>query len=244
MQPRFRVVLVRPEHDMNVGAVCRVMKNFGFYELVIVAPKCKLGLEARMYAKHSEEVLQKAKKTKTFSEAVKGCGVVVGTTGVAERYGGKIFKKCLPIEEIFPKIKKLEKAAITFGPESSGLSADECDKCDLMATIPTAPVHRVLNLSHAVAVVLYQLFCDMEKAEGRTEKVLFKQASQRKLAKLEELFSLAVECSPTVRNRKKVTSAFRRITRRAIPSEDEASTLLCALDSFAKAERARQGAKG
>ncbi|MGH7819679.1 MAG: TrmH family RNA methyltransferase, partial [Candidatus Binatia bacterium] len=36
---RVRVVLVRPKSSGNVGAVARAMKNMGFEDLVVVAPR-------------------------------------------------------------------------------------------------------------------------------------------------------------------------------------------------------------
>lgn len=239
---RLRVVLVSPEHDMNVGSVCRAMKNFGFYELWIVAPRCKLGFEAKRYAKHSEEVLSNAKIVKTLSEAVAGCDAAMGTTGVSARFHGKIFKTCLPVSEAYGRVGGLGKVAIVFGPESTGLCEADSDLCDLMVTIPTAPAHRVLNLSHAVAVALYQLFAD--SVSGKSESSgAYRKAAEYKMAKLEELFGQAAAISPTVRNKKKVATAFRKVLRRSLPSDDEARTLLCAFDSFAKAESHRADAE-
>ena len=240
----IRVVLVRPEHDMNVGSVCRAMKNFGFYDLAIVCPQCKLGFEAKMYAKHSEEVLADAKISKALSQAVQGCDLVIGTTGIADRFHKSIFKKCVPISKIFQKSKGLKRVAIVFGAESSGLSEEDSDLCDLMATIPTAPDHRVLNLSHAAAVTLYQVFTDMSSKEPKLGGREFSKAEQRQLDKLEELFISAVKVSPTVRDKKKVGAAFRRIIKRAVLSEEEAGTLLCAFDSFEKAEKERHDIGG
>ncbi|MDD1746873.1 MAG: RNA methyltransferase, partial [Methanomassiliicoccales archaeon] len=36
--PEFRIVLVNPKHDGNVGAVVRSMGNFGFKDLCLVSP--------------------------------------------------------------------------------------------------------------------------------------------------------------------------------------------------------------
>lgn len=76
----IRVVLVRPEYQVNIGAVARVMKNFAASDLVLVRPKAKVGFTARMYAKHSGEILENARKAKSIAEAAKGCDVIIGTT--------------------------------------------------------------------------------------------------------------------------------------------------------------------
>jgi len=235
----LRFVLVRPEHDMNVGAVCRAMKNFGFAQLWLVDPQCKLGLEARKYAKHSEEVLSGAKRVASIREAIEGCDAVVGTTGVPVRFHGRIFKNCIPLDKLYDKIRAFEKVAIVFGPEGTGLSEKETDLCDIVITIPTAPAHRVLNLSHAVCTCAYQLFLDSCRDKKTRDGIEYKRASEQKIVMLENLFSEALKASPTVRDKKKVAKAFQRLVKRSLPSEEEVSTLLCALDSFNSAEEYR-----
>lgn len=236
---KLRFVLVRPEHDMNVGAVCRAIKNFGFGELWLVDPQCKLGLEARKYAKHSEEVLLNAKKVKTLKEAVEGCDAAVGTTGVPVRFHGRIFKNCIPLDKLYEKIRAFEKVAIVFGPEGTGLSEADTDLCDIVITIPTAPAHRVLNLSHAACTCAYQLFLDSCRDKKSKDEIEYKRASGHKIGTLENLFAEALKSSPTVRDKKKVAKAFQRLVKRSLPSEEEVSTLLCALDSFNSAEEYR-----
>ncbi len=241
---KVRIVLVRPEHDLNVGSVCRAMKNFGFCELWIVSPKCRLGFEAKKFAKHSEDVLESARVVKALCEAVEGCDAVIGTTGVTNRFRGRLFKNCIPVSGLYAKICKLGSVAIVFGSESTGLGEEEINACDVMATIPTAPQHRVLNLSHSVAVVLYQLSLDKARKKPASATRLYAPAPKQSLEKLQELFLDAVRSSPTVRDKKKVAMAFNRVVRRALPSREEVSTLLCALDSFAGAEKERKKKKG
>jgi len=235
----LRFVLVRPEHDMNVGAVCRAIKNFGFAELWLVDPQCKLGLEARKYAKHSEEILSDAKRVGSLKEAIEGCDATVGTTGVPMRFHGRIFKNCIPLDRLYEKTRAFENVAIVFGPEGTGLSEQDTDLCDIVITIPTAPAHRVLNLSHAVCTCAYQLFLDSCRDKRTKDGIEYKRASEHKIAMLENLFSEALKSSPTVRDKKKVAKAFQRLVKRSLPSEDEVSTLLCSLDSFKSAEEYR-----
>ena len=236
---KIRFVLVSPEHDMNVGAVCRAMKNFGFAELWLVSPACKLGLEARKYAKHSEEVLLNARKVPTLKAAVEGCDAVVGTTGVPIRYHGRIFKNCIPLDGLYGQVSKLDTVALVFGPEGTGLSEADTDLCDLVITIPTAPEHRVLNLSHAVSTCAYQLFLDACRNKKAKDEIQYKRASEHKLLMLEGLFAEALRSSPTVRDKGKVAKAFQRLVKRSLPSDEEVSTLLCAMDSFNAAEKYR-----
>ena len=60
--PQFRIVLVGPEYEINLGSCARLMKNFDFGELWLVSPKADIhGREAIKYAKHSKEILENAK---------------------------------------------------------------------------------------------------------------------------------------------------------------------------------------
>ncbi|RMF05218.1 hypothetical protein D6764_05255, partial [Candidatus Woesearchaeota archaeon] len=58
----LHVVLVKPRLSGNVGAIARVMKNFGCSKLVLVAPVCNhLSKTARKRAKWANDVLDNAK---------------------------------------------------------------------------------------------------------------------------------------------------------------------------------------
>jgi tRNA/rRNA methyltransferase len=47
--------------------------------------------------------------------------------------------------------------SISFGREDVGLLNEELKLCDLVVSIPTSHEYPVMNLSHAVAVILYDL---------------------------------------------------------------------------------------
>lgn len=59
--------------------------------------------------------------------------------------------------------------ALVFGPESRGLPADLLDGCPAQRRlrIPMLPDNRSLNLSNAVAVVVYEAWRQMDFAGGR-----------------------------------------------------------------------------
>jgi len=46
---------------------------------------------------------------------------------------------------------------LLFGPEDTGLTSDELALADVVVTIPTNPSYPILNLSHAVSILLYEL---------------------------------------------------------------------------------------
>ncbi len=219
---------MEPEFDLNVGSACRAMKNFGFTGLWVVRPKCKLGFEAKKFAKHSEDVLKNARVVQTLEEAILGCNLVVGTTGVSRRFRKSQFKNCKSVREVAQSAFGKENVAILFGGEGRGLSEEEIALCDVVATIPTSPMHHVLNLSHAVAVVLYEFFVQKMKKDVP----MYHAADRRKREVLEQKFGRVVLALPKIKSREKVSLAFKRVLERARVSDDEAQALFAAISSM------------
>jgi len=217
---KLRVVLVEPKWDVNVGSICRAMKNFGASELFLVKPKAKLGVEAVKYAKHAREILENARKVNTMKQAFEGCTLVVGTTGIIKRFGKRILKKCVSARELRKFLGKKDTAAIVFGNEEHGLSDKFLGECDVVAFIPSSPKYPVLNLSHAVAIMLYEVYA----TEGEKQMKEL-PAPREKLQRLEKLFLEFAKGNKTIRDPVKVSTAFKRILRRARPSETEIQTL-------------------
>jgi len=153
------IVLVGIETAGNVGSIARVMKNFGLSELVLVDPKCKPeSKEAWDRAAHARDVLKKVIVT-DFSY-LKKYDYLIGTTA---KLGTDYNIPRIPMTpaELASKLSEVDKKAkiaILFGRESSGLLNEEIQKCDFTVTIPTSKIYPTLNVSHAVAVVLYELF--------------------------------------------------------------------------------------
>ncbi|HWR25162.1 MAG TPA: RNA methyltransferase [Methanosarcina sp.] len=158
MSLELRIVLVEPIYQGNVGSVARAMKNFGYTDLVLVNP-CKLEGEARAMSSHAREVLEGAKITSTLAEAVKGTNLQIGTTGVGSLKTGEHIRLPLyTLRELKEKLKDYKgKVAILFGREDIGFRNDELKSFDMLITVPTSEEYPIMNLSHAVAVVLYEL---------------------------------------------------------------------------------------
>ncbi|MFP4524455.1 MAG: RNA methyltransferase [Candidatus Woesearchaeota archaeon] len=151
-----KVILVRPENAGNVGAVARAMANFGFSRLVLVRPEADhRGNEAISRARHALDVLEEAEVVDSLEEA--GCDWLVATTG---KLGSdeNIPRLALQPWQLAGRLTGMRKTAgIVFGPESRGLLNDEVRLCDAILSIPTSDEYPVLNLSHAVAILLYEL---------------------------------------------------------------------------------------
>jgi TrmH family RNA methyltransferase len=155
--PEISIVLMEPLHEGNVGFAARAMKNFGFTRLVLVSP-CPLGDHARSCASHAADVLEQAEEM-TMDQVFSAHNLLVATTGELSK------SVCRSIRMPYSTPKELReqlkdaggRVAILFGRENWGLNNQEVERCDLICTIPGSPEYPILNLSHAVAVVCYEL---------------------------------------------------------------------------------------
>ena len=157
-QLSFRIILVEPLYSGNVGSVARVMKNFGFGELVLVSP-CDIDMKAKVMAVHAYEIIENAKIEFSLFDAVKGSNIVVGMTGNPGKTDNKHMRlPALPPRKLKEKLTGAGGViSLVFGREDHGLQNEELEMCDLIVNIPTSPEYPSMNLSHAVSVILYEL---------------------------------------------------------------------------------------
>ncbi len=155
---RIAVVLVEPIYEENIGYVARVMKNFGVKELVLVNPKCNLGLEAIKRSMHARDVLENASLVDSLEKVISRYDIVFGTTGKHGKRFSQVRRFITP-EVLAERIKRFEGSiALVFGREDKGLTNKELAMCDGVVTIPANPEYPILNLSHAIAVILYEVY--------------------------------------------------------------------------------------
>ena len=123
---RLVIVLVEPQNEGNIGAVARVMRNFGLHEMRILRPKTELGEEVRKRAKHAQTVIREAKITDSWDECFDDINLIIGTSGKREM-GDKVqFRHFLLPEEFTDRLSVVEgNVAIVFGPEGIGLGHEE-----------------------------------------------------------------------------------------------------------------------
>ncbi|MGM5487952.1 MAG: RNA methyltransferase [Nanobdellota archaeon] len=159
MNPSFAIILQEPENPGNIGAIARVMANFGVYNLYLINPACDhICEEALCRAKHGKEILQNA----TVCDQAP-VDILVGTTA---RTGSdkNINRVFLPPQDFAFKANRSQgKIGILFGRESSGLTNEELSRCDFTVTIPTATTYPTLNISHACTIICYELLKEQSR---------------------------------------------------------------------------------
>jgi len=149
------VILVEPKYQGNIGAVARSMANSGLTDLRII--KTIPDEEAMHRAMHGDYILKNAKIYNTFEEAIKGFDIIAGTSDVSK--SGNKFRRVPVSPEYFWDNYGLngQKVALVFGREDNGLHNSELDKCNFFIKIIGNPEYPVYNLSHAVAIILYEI---------------------------------------------------------------------------------------
>jgi tRNA/rRNA methyltransferase len=215
----IRVVLVEPMYQGNVGSVARAMKNFGYSDLVMVNP-CELEGQARAMSSHARDVLEAARITSTLEEAVKGADLLIGTTGVSSLKTGEHIRLPLyPVKEIKEKLKGYSGTiAVLFGREDNGFSNEELKSFDMLITVPTSEIYPIMNLSHAVAIVLYEL----SELEGGSNPLADGFDLQLLYGHLDELLE---EIDYPAHKKDKTSLMLRRIFGRAGLTPREVQTL-------------------
>lgn len=233
------VVLVQPKNEGNVGAVARAMANFGVRRLVLVDP-CPIGDEAAKRAMHGGDILAQARTVPDLDGALRGADLVAGTTGIATRNEKKFLRIALTPSEFARRVRKMDGTlAVLFGREDFGLRDEELARCDLLVSIPASPRYPILNLSHAAAIVLFELFAaGGPEAGGRSASGREKEVLHRALADLMEASRVPAH------KRSRNAVMFRRLVGRAVPSKWEFHALMGVLTRAAKSIRRLQGPSG
>ncbi|HSV42036.1 MAG TPA: RNA methyltransferase [Methanomassiliicoccales archaeon] len=234
----FRVVLVEPQTDGNVGAVARSMANFGFKELCMVSP-CELTDEAYKRAKHAGYILENALVVDSFEKAIDGCFLVVGTTGIITYGEGHFARIPMTAREFAEKSVELEESvALVFGREDSGLSQEQILRCDVLVNIPAHDDYPIMNLSHAVTVLLYELFCLQGKPSNP------RPTSEHEKELLFGHFLKLLDAIDYPDHRKEKTNVmFRRMMGRSVPTKWEYHTIMGVLGRAAGKIRRLEGKK-
>jgi len=178
------IILVEPENSANLGGVARVMANFGIKELVLVNPKCRINEESRRLAKNAQKILDKA-RINGFS-ILERYDYLIGTTSkLGSDYN--IPRSPMSPEQLANKLKGIrekKKIALILGRESQGLRNKEIRLCDFIVSIPTSRNYKALNISHALGIILYELYKEKNTKEMLKPHPLMNRKEKEQIIKL------------------------------------------------------------
>lgn len=224
---KLEIAIMEPKYQVNLGYLARVAKNFGFSSLTLINPRCKhTGMQAIKYSKHARDLLINAKIAKSVKQLRPN--LLIGTTGVWHKSNSSYYNIYDP--KNMAKLARMAskaggKTVLLIGRDDMGLSREELAECDALVFIGANREYPILNISHALAIMLYELnFADMKK-EYNLELFYSSIEQQERLIRL---FDLHVRSKENIKNKKAVSAAFRRIIRRSIPTKKEVNALSAA----------------
>ncbi|MGN7611993.1 RNA methyltransferase [Magnetococcales bacterium HHB-1] len=156
------VILDRPAHGGNVGAVLRAMANMGLTNLRLVQPRQFPHPDVENFAAGAKRYIEQIQVFSTLKEAVADCNFLVATTN---RHRGQRQVVWTPrqLAENLPQTLAWSgtRLGLMFGSERMGLETVDVERADVICNIPTAGKHGSLNLAQAVLVICYELMLSL-----------------------------------------------------------------------------------
>ena len=212
---------MEPCFEESIGFVARAMKNFGLSNLHIVNSMAILGPEGRSRGGHAQDVLDSIVHHRSIEEALQGIDLSIGTTAQRSYDSSNLVRKPMTPKELSNIVRRPSgKVGMVFGREGTGLTNSELDKCDATLTIPASSQYQTLNLSHAAAIVFYELYSIAE--ESSIDWFASEQVKKTILRFLSESASLS---GMDEYKRGLLTRAFRNVLGRSGLRHREGSVL-------------------
>lgn len=175
------LVLVEPKGPLNIGSIARLCANFDVNELRIVSPKCNIiSLEAKKMALRGQRYLDKCLIFNSIEEAIFDCDLIIATCGRNEIGKDSNFESPEVISKWILNFDQVKSLAILFGREDQGLNNNELLLAHKVLNIPTSQKYSSLNISHAVAIILYELNKSFNENLEK-EKEIFNLASPKEI---------------------------------------------------------------
>ncbi|MFQ6004068.1 MAG: RNA methyltransferase [Woeseia sp.] len=233
-----RIILVGTTHPGNIGAAARAMKNMGQSDLMLVSPRHFPHEDARARASGAEDILHSTRVVGSLDEALRDCVYVAGASARSRSIG---WPSMAPRECATRLLQESHNGTVAtvFGPEKSGLTNEDIDRCHTLLTIPTEPGFSSLNLAMAVQIICYELRV-AEIGQSADEYVsgaplATGEELEHFYAHLEEVLSDGGFLDPD--NPRHLMRRLRRLFVRAQPDQNEINILrgmLSALDPKAR----------
>jgi tRNA/rRNA methyltransferase len=151
------VILHAPQLAQNIGAVARVMANFGLDELRLVAPRDGWPQEkAWASASGADWPLDNATVFERVEDALADLRLVLATTARPRETQLKVVTPREAAAELHAARDAGVRTGLLFGGERAGLETADIALCHGVVTVPIDPRFRSLNLAQAVAINAYE----------------------------------------------------------------------------------------
>ncbi len=152
------IVLVEPRNAGNIGSTVRAMKNMGISHLRLVNPVTyREDDQQKKLGYRSQDIIEGSEEFDSLKEALADISQVF----IATSKKGKWKKDFLVPKDAASRIVErihVEKVAVVFGREDSGVTIEEALLANYYINIPSAVSYPSLNLSQAVMVTVYDIY--------------------------------------------------------------------------------------
>jgi tRNA/rRNA methyltransferase len=151
------VILNAPQLAENIGAVARVMANFGLTDLRLVNPRDGWPQErAWASASGANWPLEEAKVFERLEDAIADLQLVFATTARPRETRLPVLTPREAAGQLSAEIAQGQAAGLLFGGERAGLETDDIALCQAIISIPIDERFRSLNLAQAVSINAYE----------------------------------------------------------------------------------------
>ena len=151
------VILMQPQLAENIGAVARVMANFGLSELRLVAPRDGWPQErAWPSASGADWPLDQAKVFDRIEPALADLRLTLATTARPRETQLPVMTPREAAGALHDGAGRGWPVGLLFGGERAGLETQDIALCQGIVTVPVDLRFRSLNLAQAVALCAYE----------------------------------------------------------------------------------------
>jgi tRNA (cytidine32/uridine32-2'-O)-methyltransferase len=161
----IRIVLIDPQHPGNIGAVARAMKSMALHRLHLVRPEHFPSDEARSRAVGAVDLLDRAVVVDAAAEAIGDCQLVIGSSARTRSFPLPILDARESARMLIAEASQGAPVAVLFGPERTGLSNEDLERCHFQMRIPTSEAFSSLNLASAVQLLCYEVLVAARESE-------------------------------------------------------------------------------
>ena len=223
----LKVVLVEPSGPINVGSIARLCSNFEVNELRIVSPKCNIfSLESTKMALKGKRFISNCKIFNSIEQAVFDCDLVLATCGRIDLSNDIECESPEEISKWISSFKQINNLAILFGREDRGLTNSELLFSNKIFNIKTSSNYPSLNLSHAVAIILYELNKCTKNNPKKDKKVLNLASSKQIYESFKDLEDMLIRTGYLLEHTSfSKISKFKKFALRAKTTSHEINVL-------------------
>ena len=210
------IVLNNPQNLVNVASVIRAMKNFGLRDLRLANPREEFEHRRITGIAHGcDDIVKRTQIFDNLDAALADRTYIAGMTA-RQRAAKRNMERPRDAAVTLLAAANEGQAALLLGREDRGLTNEELDLCHRTVTIQTAPENASLNLSHAFAIMAYELFVARTDLDFKPPKRDSQPATQQDL---EDFFGRSEEALEAVeffktRNHQTIMRTIREVVHR------------------------------